>query len=375
MKQSSPEDAPRWRREIRDSIGTIPDLRRFVTLTGEQEAGIRRSEAGFSWRVTPYYAGLMDETDPACPIRLQALPDPREADDPLGTPDALDEQSRSPAPNLVRVYPDRVAWLISATCPVLCRHCQRKWLVGRERRDLSPEARELTLAYIRSDPTITDVLLTGGDPLMHDDPYIEEIMVALRSIPHVGVIRIGTRAPCTLPQRITPGLCGMLRRFHPVWVNTQFNHPRELTPEAREACALLVDAGIPVGNQSVLLRGVNDDPSVMLELLRGLVRMRVRPYYLFQAQTVAGTAHLRTSIETGIRIMGTLRGFTSGIAVPRYVLDTPYGKVSLEPGAIVERTDDAVWVKAFDGRVWKEPNAREPDRDQSSTRSMVPKVS
>ena len=355
------EDTASWRRQVRDSISTIPDLRRLILLSEEQEEGIRRAERGFAWRVTPYYAGLMDPFNPACPIRLQALPDPREAQDPVGTPDSLDEQARSPAPNLVRVYPDRVAWLVSATCPVLCRHCQRKWLVGRERRDHSPQARERTLDYIRSDPTITDVLLTGGDPLMHDDCTLEAILAGLRSIPHVEVIRIGTRAPCTLPHRITPELCAMLRRFHPIWVNTQFNHPRELTPEAREACTLLVDAGIPVGNQSVLLRGVNDDPSVMLELLRGLVRSRVRPYYLFQAQTVAGTAHLRTPIEAGIRIMAALRGFTSGIAVPRYVLDTPFGKVSLEPDAIVERTDEAVWVKTHDGRIWKEPNPREAE--------------
>jgi lysine 2,3-aminomutase len=347
-----------WRRQIRDSVSTLPDLRRLLRLSEAQAAGIALAEAGFSWRVTPYYAGLIDPLDPACPIRLQALPDPREAEDPIGTPDSLDEQGRSPAPNLVRVYPDRVAWLISTTCPVLCRHCQRKWLVGREHRDLSADARGRTLAYIRSDPAIRDVLLTGGDPLMHDDAYLEEIIRALRAIPHVEIIRVGTRAPCTLPHRVTAELCAMLGRYHPIWVNTQFNHPRELTPEARDACARIVGAGIPLGNQSVLLRGVNDDESVMLELVRGLVRMRVRPYYLFQAQTVVGTAHFRTPIETGLRIMRALRGFTSGIAVPRYVLDTPYGKVSLEPDAIVKRTDDAVWVRSFDGRIWREPNPR-----------------
>jgi lysine 2,3-aminomutase len=348
-----------WRRQFRESATSVEGLRRYLPVSDVAAEGIHTAEAGFAWRVTPYYAGLVDPRDPACPIRLQAVPDPREADDPVGTPDSLDEQSRSPAPNLVQVYPDRVAWLISSTCPVLCRHCQRKWLVGRERRDLSASARAATLKHIRETPAIRDVLLTGGDPLMHEDGYLDEILSGLRSIPHVEVVRIGTRAPCTLPHRITPELCAMLRRHHPVWVNTQFNHPRELTPEARQACERLVDAGIPVGNQSVLLRGVNDDPEVMRELVHGLVRIRVRPYYLFQAQTVAGTAHLRTSIERGMQIMASLRGHTSGIAVPRYVLDTPYGKVSLEPDGIVRRTDDAVWVRSFDGRIWREPNPRE----------------
>jgi lysine 2,3-aminomutase len=194
---------------------------------------------------------------------------------------------------------------------------------------------------------------------MHDDRYIEGILRELRAIPHVEIIRIGTRMPCTLPQRITDGLCAMLRRYHPIWLNTQFNHPRELTPDARRACARLVDAGIPVGNQSVLLRGVNDDAAVMRSLVQGLVGMRVRPYYLFQAQTVAGTAHFRAPIEKGIEIIRSLRGFTSGIAVPRYVLDTPYGKVPLEPSAVVRRSASAVWVRAYDGRIWKEPNPRE----------------
>ena len=230
---------------------------------------------------------------------------------------------------------------------------------GGERRDLSLEARAKTLEYIRSDPTIRDVLLTGGDPLMHSDDYIEELLRELRKIEHVEIIRIGTRAPCTLPHRVTEELCRMLSRYHPLWVNTQFNHPAELTAEAREACRKLVDAGIPVGNQSVLLKGVNDDPAGHArKLLHGLVSMRVRPYYLFQCQTVAGTAHLRTPD----------RGRAGDHAEParlhlghrRAALRAGHSSWKGEPGAepVVERTDDAVFVRSHDGRIWREPNQR-----------------
>ena len=196
---------------------------------------------------------------------------------------------------------------------------------------------------------------------MYGDELIEELVGRLRSIPHVEIIRIGSRTPCTLPQRITPRLCGILKKYHPVWLNTQFNHPKELTEEAEDACARLADAGIPLGNQSVLLRGINDNVETMKTLVRGLVRMRVRPYYLYQAQILAGTAHFRTSIETGIRIVKKLRGYTTGFAVPTFVLDTPHGKVPMHPNNIVDRDDDAVYLRSFDGRIWREPNPKEEE--------------
>lgn len=301
----------------------------------------------------------MDQNDPACPIRLQAIPSSRELQDSLGLMDPLEEEQHVPAPNVIKVYPDRIAWTISNTCPVLCRHCLRKRMVGRENFDFSREAREAALDYIAKTPVIRDVLITGGDPLMYGDDLIEEILARLREIPHVEIIRIGSRTLCTMPQRITQKLADMLKKYHPLYVNTQFNHPRELTPEAVEACTRLADAGIPLGNQSVLLKGINDDPAVMTELVQKLLAARVKPYYLYQAQLLAGTAHFRTPVERGIEIIENLRGYTSGMAVPRFVLDTPYGKVPMSPNYIEKRDDDAVYLRNFEGKVWREPNPRE----------------
>jgi lysine 2,3-aminomutase len=277
----------------------------------------------------------------------------------VGDLDPLLEEDHEPAPNVIRVYPDRVAWTVSNICPVLCRHCLRKRMVGREHFDFSKEAREEAFQFFRDTPEIRDVLITGGDPLMYPDDLIEEILAKLREIPHIEVVRIGTRTPCTMPQRITPKLCSMLKKYHPLYVNTQFNHPKELTEQAKEACARLADAGIPLGNQSVLLRGINDSVEVMKELVQGLMAMRVRPYYLYQAQTLAGTAHFITPIEKGLEIMSGLRGYTSGLAVPTYLLDTPYGKIPMSPETIVERDEDAVHLRAWNGKVWREPNPRE----------------
>jgi lysine 2,3-aminomutase len=244
-------------------------------------------------------------------------------------------------------------------------------MVAREQRDtggsfdFSVRARDAALDYIAATPEIRDVLLTGGDPLLYPDDVVEGILAGLRAIEHVEIIRIGSRTPCTMPQRITNDLCRMLERYHPLWFNTQFNHPKELTPEATEACARLADAGIPLGNQSVLMRGVNDDPETMKALVQGLVKMRVRPYYLYQCQILSGTAHFRTPVETGIEIIRNLRGFTTGFAVPRYVLDTPYGKVPMAPQYMVDRDDEAVYLENFEGKVWREPNPRDLDSSEA----------
>ena len=302
----------------------------------------------------------MDRDDPNCPIRKQAVPNIAEAHDPLGVMDPLEEEQHNPAPNVIKVYPDRIAWCVSNRCATLCRHCLRKRMVGRENFDFSVEARNAALDYIAETPEIRDVLLTGGDPLMYPDDVLENLLSRLYDIDHVEIIRLGSRTPCTMPQRITRKLCNMLKKYHPLWFNTQFNHPRELTEEATEACARLADAGIPLGNQSVLMRGINDDPTTMKELVRGLVKMRVRPYYLYQCQTLSGTAHFRTPVETGIEIIQNLRGFTTGFAVPTYVLDTPYGKVPMGPEYMVDRDDEAVYLKNFEGKTWREPNPKDP---------------
>jgi lysine 2,3-aminomutase len=350
-----------WQDQVRRSIRTVDALKEYIHLSPEEERDIRQVEGEFSWQITPYYAGLMDPDDPDCPIRKQVVPHIAELHDPIGIIDPLEEEKHNPAPNVIKVYPDRIAWCVSNRCASLCRHCLRKRMVGRENFDFSKQARQEALDYIAATPEIRDVLLTGGDPLMYPDDLVEELVSGLRAIEHVEIVRIGTRTPCTMPQRITEKLCRMLEKYHPLWINVQFNHPKELTPEATEACARLADAGIPLGNQSVLLRGINDDPGTMKALVQGLVKMRVRPYYLYQCQILSGTAHFRTPVEAGIEIIRNLRGYTTGFAVPRYVLDTPYGKVPMAPQYMVDRDDDAVYLQNYEGKVWREPNPRDPN--------------
>jgi lysine 2,3-aminomutase len=349
-----------WRGELVRTIRTETDLAARVRLDAREREGIHSAGAWYPWRITPYYTSLMDPDDPACPIRRQAIPSPDELDDPLGTRDPIGEEPRSPAPNLIRLYRDRVAWCVTAACPVNCRFCFRKRLVvSPDAGDYSASSRREALAYIARTPEIRDVLVTGGDPLMLPDETIADILANLRAIEHVEIVRIGTRTPVTLPTRITPELCAMLERYHPLWINTHFNHPKELTPEAVAACARLAAAGIPLGNQSVLLKGINDDLETMRRLVQGLVRARVRPYYLFQCHLAPGTAHFRTPVETGLAIVSALRGSTTGFAVPTYVVDTPRGKVALSPQTIVERTEEAVVLRCPDGSTWTEPNPRE----------------
>ncbi|MDP2729691.1 MAG: KamA family radical SAM protein [Dehalococcoidales bacterium] len=353
------EQRDSWKWQVRKSIRSTGELKEYLHLDSREECGIKLAEAEFSWHITPYYASLIDPDDRNCPIRLQAVPQEKELHDNSGVMDPLEEEKHNPAPNIIKVYPDRIAWTISNICPVLCRHCLRKRMVGREHFDFSGEAQKAALEYIARTPEIRDVLLTGGDPLMYPDEFIDEILARLRTIRHVEIVRIGSRTPCTLPQRITEKLCRILKKYHPLWLNTQFNHPKELTEEARIACERLANAGIPLGNQSVLLRGINDDPQVMKALVQGLVRFRVRPYYIYQAQTLKGTSHFITPVEKGIEIIQSLRGYTTGFSVPVYLLDTPYGKVPMNPETIVQRDAGAVYLKTWDGKIWREPNRRE----------------
>ena len=348
-----------WKRQIRESIREVDRLREFVDVSDDEASSIKKAEAEFRWQVTPYYAGIMDRTDRNCALRKQAIPDAIELETmDVAVLDPLLEEEHNPAPNLIQVYPDRVAWIVSNNCPVLCRHCLRKRMVGREKFSFSDEERDAALDYIRRTEAIRDVLVTGGDPLMRSDDFIDDLLGRLRSIPHVEIVRIGSRTPVTMPQRITEQLCRILKSHPPLYFNTQFNHPDELTDEAREACSRLADSGIPLGNHSVLLRGVNDSPETMKRLVRGLLQMRVRPYYIYQAQTLTGTGHFITPIERGLEIISALRGHTSGLAVPLYVLDTPYGKIPMHPETIVDRDDEAVYLRAWDGNVWREPNPR-----------------
>jgi lysine 2,3-aminomutase len=356
---TSSDDWRSWQWQMRNRIRTAEDLARYVTPTPDEARAITTLGERFRFVITPYYASLMQD-DPACPIRKQVVPRLAELDDPAGLADPLDEVAHSPVKNVVRVYPDRIAFCVNNECALYCRYCLRKRMVGDE--DWSMQRRELTaaLAWIRATPEIRDVLLTGGDPLTYSDDKLGWLLGELRAIPHVEIIRLGTRYPVTLPFRVTDALCRLLERHHPIWVNTHFNHPRELTPEAAEACDRLLRAGCPVGNQSVLLAGVNDDLITMKALCEGLVRMRVRPYYCYQAQLLEGTAHFRVPIERGVELFRALRGRTSGFAIPRYVLDTPYGKVPLEHPYLKGREGDEVVVESWDGRLWREPNPLTP---------------
>jgi lysine 2,3-aminomutase len=355
---SEPSERPEqhdWSWQMRHRIRTAEDLERYVRTTADERAAIDALADRFHFVITPYYASLMDPDDPECPIRRQVVPRSVELDDPVGW-DPLDEVAHSPVKNVIRVYPDRIAFCVNNECALYCRFCLRKRMVGEP--DWAMKKRELATAleWIRNTKEIRDVLLTGGDPLVFSDDRLEWLLGELRAIPHVEIIRLGTRLPVTLPQRVTEDLCRMLERFHPIWVNTHFNHPKELTEQAAEACDRLTRAGIPLGNQSVLMRGINDSVEVMKELCEGLVRMRVRPYYCYQAQRLEGTGHFRVPIERGLEIFRSLRGRTSGFAIPVFVLDTPYGKVPLAHPYYRGRDGDEVVVESFDGRIWREPN-------------------
>lgn len=334
-----------------DIEGEAPSPLMAAALKDER---IRKTAAVYPMRVSAYYAGLI--RGKADPIWLQAVADPAELDPSGDAPDPLCEQAQSPVPGIVHRYPDRVVFLVSNRCAVYCRHCMRKRKVG-EKAAIAPDLIEEGIAYIRNTPSIADVIVSGGDPLMLDDDAISGIAGRLRAIPHVEIIRIHTRVPCTLPQRVTHELAERLARFHPLWINTQFNHPMELTAQAAAACAILSDAGIGLGCQTVLLKGVNDTPETMMELMRGLLRMRVRPYYLHHPDRVRGTRHFWPSVETGLEIMACLRGNLSGMGVPQYMIDLPGGggKVPLLPEYILEKGDRIWRIRNFQGRVFEYP--------------------
>lgn len=347
-----------WGWQMRHRIRSAEALRQWIDPTPDEVAAIDALAERFRFVITPYYASLMDRDDPECPIRRQVVPRLAELGDAAGLADPLDEVAHSPVKNVIRVYPDRIAFCVNNECALYCRYCLRKRMVGEDGWAMQKRELEVALDWIAATPEIRDVLLTGGDPLVFADHRLEWLLMRLRAIPHVELIRLGTRLPVTLPFRVTDRLCEMLERFHPVWVNTHFNHPRELTRDAAEACDRLLRAGVPVGNQSVLLRGINDTLDVMQPLCETLVRMRVRPYYVYQAQLLEGTGHFRVPIEEGIALFRAMRGRTSGFAIPQYVLDTPHGKVPLDHPFAKGRDGDDFVVEAWDGAIWREPNPR-----------------
>ena len=313
----------KWEKSLERSVTSPEELSGLFRITVAPLADVIWR---YPMRITPYYLGLIKS--PGDAIWRQCVPDAAELSDLSQCDDPLDEERLSPVPGLIHRYPDRVVWIVSSACAVYCRFCMRKRGVGCSA--MRPAAQDEALAYIASRPEIRDVILSGGDPLLLPDSRLFTLLTALRKIPHVEIIRIGTRVPVTLPERITTKLVRILKRFHPIFVNTHFNHPDEITPQSSRACALLADAGIPLGNQCVLLKGVNDDPAVMRQLMQKLLTIRVRPYYIHQMDLVKGTAHFRTSVTRGVEVLDALRGHTSGMAVPHYVVDLPGGKGKVE---------------------------------------------
>lgn len=349
-----------WKWQLRNRIRTAEELARWINLSENERQAIEATKAYFRWQITPYYASLMDPDDPGCPVRRQVVPQLDEMHDDFDilSLDPLEELAHSPVKNVVHNYHDRVAFCVAAECAVYCRYCLRKRMVGDSEYAMNKAELQQGIDYIATQPQIRDVLLTGGDPMILSDANLEWIISRLRAIPHVELIRIGTRFPVLNPARFTPECCDMLARYHPIWVNTHFNHPKELTGEAALACDRITRAGAPLGNQTVLLKGINNNADTLKDLFQGLVRMRVRPYYLYQAQLIGGTRHFRTTIEEGMQLMESLRGRISGFAIPTYVLDTPHGKVPLTPNGFVRRDGDFVEVQAYAGQTWRELNPR-----------------
>jgi len=342
-----------WRWQLTHRLNTTEDLAQVIRLTPEERAGLE-APGRFRVDITPYFASLMDPDDPNCPIRRQVVPTALElVPDAADMADSLDEEAHSPVPGLVHRYPDRVLMLVTTQCASYCRFCTRSRVVGDAHAQFSRADYQRQLDYIAATPQVRDVLLSGGDPLLLPQAILEDLLGRLHGIPHVEVVRIGTRVPVFLPQRITADLVEMLRRYHPLWMNIHFNHPREITPAVERALALLADAGVPLGSQSVLLAGINDCPNVIKALVHALVRNRVRPYYVYQCDLVRGAGHFRTPVAKGIEIMEALRGHTSGFAVPTYTLDAPQGggKVPLLPNYLMSMSDGRVVVRNYEGFV------------------------
>jgi lysine 2,3-aminomutase len=350
-----------WRWQMKHRITTVEQLQKFLpTLTPEELAGAQLANTKLALGITPYFFNLIDPADENCPIRQQVVPRIEEThtaswemSDPCG------EDSHSPVPGLVHRYPDRVLFLVTDRCASYCRYCTRSRLVSNASGyDFHPEF-DKQIAYIAAHPEIRDVLLSGGDPLLLSDEKLENLLSRLRAIPHVEFLRIGTRIPIFLPQRITSELRAMLKQFHPLFISVHTNHPRELTTEVRDALARLADAGIPLGNQSVLLKHVNDDADVMKALVQKLLMCRVKPYYIYQCDLIAGSAHLRASVAKGLEIMEKLRGHTTGYAVPTYVIDAPGGggKVPINPEYVLCRNAGRVLIRNFEGKIFEYPES------------------
>ncbi len=351
-KDVSDTDWNDWKWQVRNRITTVEELKQIIMISEQEEEGIKSCLENLRMAITPYYASLMDPQNSTDPIRKQAIPVPMEAEQSsCDMQDPLDEDKDKPVKGVTHRYPDRVLFLITDQCAMYCRHCTRRRMAGATDQIMPREDLDNAIDYIAKTQQIRDVLISGGDSLLVKDDIIAYILERLRRIKHVEVIRFGSRTPVVLPQRITDDLCNILKKHHPVWFNTHFNHPSEITPESKEACRKLADAGIPLGNQTVLLKGINDCPYIIRKLVHELVKIRVRPYYLYQCDLSTGIEHFRTPVSKGIEIMELLRGHTSGFAVPTYVLDAPGGggKIPVAPQYLISQSSDKVILRNYEG--------------------------
>ena len=354
-KDVNPLDWEDWHWQIKHRVRAKEDLEQIIKLTPEEEEGIKKASGRLSMAITPYWASLMDPDDANCPLRRQAVPvamesvvSPHEMVDPCA------EDRDSPAPHLVHRYPDRALLLATDHCAMYCRHCTRRRLVGEHKEENSVSRFDAAVEYLKSNRKVRDVLISGGDPFVLEDEEIEDLLQKLRSISHIEFLRIGTRTPVTLPQRITEKLANILKKYGPIWVSIHFNHPKEITKRCKIACDMLADAGIPLGSQTVLLKGINDRPYIMRKLMQELLQIRVRPYYIYQCDPVRGTQHFRTPVAAGINIMEKLRGHTSGYAVPTYVIDGPGGggKIPVGPNYILSQAKGKYVLRNYRGKIY-----------------------
>jgi len=361
-----------WQQMIRDSIHTVDEL---VDKFGIDRNVATNLDEFFQARINPYYASLIRY--PGDPIWMQCVPDKKELEDVDSEEDPLMEDSMSPVPNITHRYPDRALFLVTSQCGMYCRFCTRKRKVG-DYEKISMKNLESAFNYLNEHKEIRDVILSGGDPLMLTDNMLEKILMRLREIPHIEIIRLGTKMPCVLPQRITDDLCNMIKKYHPIYVNTHFNHPWEITKESSKACEKLANIGCPVGNQMVIMKGVNDNPEVVKELMQKLLKIRVRPYYMYMADETKGANHFRTSIETGLEIYEHLRGHTSGLAVPHFVIDAPGGggKIPIIPNYTLHHDENKIILRNYKNEIYVYKNY--PDKNnpkkQNKKKSKAKKI-
>ncbi|MEA1961819.1 MAG: glutamate 2,3-aminomutase [Bacillota bacterium] len=360
--QATEKDWKSWGWQMKHRISNPDILSHFLPFNEFEMQALRKISEKVRWAVSPYYLSLIDFNNYyESPVYKQAVPSILELRDKSGTVDPMGEETTNPAPLITRRYPDRLIINVTNQCGMYCRHCQRRRNFGEIDYHAARSDMEAAVQYIRENPEIRDVLITGGDALMLSDKTIDWLLGELDAIEHVEIKRLGTRVPVTLPQRITSALCAVLKKHPPIYINTQFNVPEEVTPEAKEACDHLIEAGVVLGNQAVLLKGINDNVHIMKKLNQELLKIRVRPYYIFHAKQVRGTSHFISSVEKGLEIMENLRGFTSGLAVPTYIINAPdgYGKTPVNPRYVLNLTDDEVIFRTWQGRQFNYPNHSE----------------